>query len=202
VQKAVAVAEEALGTAAEVRRDPRAYVGDVKCSNLTVPVTLDNSRSSEAVTFHVLADPTGDFEFFQETVQVPAGEIRIVTVGIAVEDTSLSVWVIENPVDTEWERYLVDALLTVDCSEDDDPHDAQARIGGVDCASMTVDVTLDNSRSESPNTYDVITTKAVRVTPTDRRSAWWPVSRGSLRWPSQRTPRCWSRSAAMASQTI
>ncbi len=39
-------------------------------------------------------------------------------------------------------------FLAVDCTDDDDPHDPQARIGGLDCAHMTVDVTLDNSRSE------------------------------------------------------
>ena len=47
------VEEGTLAAAAEDARDPRASIGDIDCTNLTVPVTLDNSRSAEALTYRV-----------------------------------------------------------------------------------------------------------------------------------------------------
>ncbi len=82
------VVEGTLAAAAEDARDPRASIGDIDCTNLTVPVTLDNSRSTEAVIYRILAgdawlttEPT-----FEETVQVAAGAIQIVDVPVT-EDT-------------------------------------------------------------------------------------------------------------------
>ena len=40
--------------------DPRAYVGDVNCNDPTVPLTLDNSRSTEAVFLQVLVEADGE----------------------------------------------------------------------------------------------------------------------------------------------
>ncbi|MFZ0141832.1 MAG: hypothetical protein WAL70_12170, partial [Aeromicrobium sp.] len=50
-------------------------------------------------------------------------------------------------------RVLAFAILTVDCTDDNKAHDPQARIGGLDCAQRTLDVTLDNSRSEDQTIY-------------------------------------------------
>ena len=153
---------ETLATAAEDRRDPRASIGDVNCTNLTVPVMLDNSRSTEAVAYGFWAeelDDDGDF-IDGDTLQVPAGASRIVNVPVT-EDTRVGVYVYDDgrsDVGSGWYLFLTSAYLAVDCTADDDPHDPQARIGDVDCAAMTVDVTLDNSRSEDETTYVVTAT--------------------------------------------
>jgi hypothetical protein len=149
------VEEGPLAAAAEQVRDPRASIGDVDCTNLTVPVTLDNSRSTEPVVYEILAgralgDPT-----FEETIRGATGAIRIMNVPVS-EDTRVSVLVYEQPgVAILEDHVLAFATLTVDCNDDDDAHDPQASIGGVDCASLTAEVTLDNSRSEDETIYIV-----------------------------------------------
>jgi hypothetical protein len=150
--------------AAEDGRDPRATIGDINCTNLTVPVTLDNSRSTEAVLYEVGALGGFDLEttIFEETVRVPARASRLVDVPVT-EDTFVMVDVFEKPLFSTLAR----AFVMVDCAADDDPEDPQARIGGVDCARMAVDVTLDNSRSEIEITYIVTLSLAIEDEPFD-----------------------------------
>lgn len=151
------VVEGTLAAAAEDARDPRASIGDVDCTNLTVPVTLDNSRSTETVTYRVLAGEAwldeGGYSF-EDTVQVSAGAIQTVVVPVT-EDSVVEVLALDVPAGAEWGPMLADSFLEVDCADDDDAQDPQARIGSLDCAQMTVDVTLDNSRSEVEMTYVV-----------------------------------------------
>ena len=138
------VAEEALVAAAEELHFPRASIGDVNCTNLTVPVTLDNSASTVAVTYTYVAGDEGS------EVVVPAGAIRIVNLPVT-EDSQVRVRVEWVPLDF----VFATALLTVDCTDDEVPYDPRAGIGAVDCAQMLVDVTLDNSRSEVEVMYQV-----------------------------------------------
>jgi hypothetical protein len=148
------VEEGTLAAAAEDVRDPRASIGDVDCTNLKVPVTLDNSRSTEAVAYLILAgDAAGDGPTFEETVPGAAGEIRIMNLSVT-EDTLFAVYVYEpSGEDYLSDRILAFAVVSVDCTADDDAHDPQARIGGLDCVHLTLDVTLDNSRSEDETSY-------------------------------------------------
>jgi hypothetical protein len=147
-------AEKTLAATA-ARREPRASIGDVNCNGPTVPVTLDNSLSTEAVRYGVIGtyiDEEEDSEpHFENSVRVSAGSIRIVNVP-ATEDTQISVVVYE---DSELGSFLTSAVLRIDCIASGHPHDPQATIGRVDCASMTVDVTLDNKRSEDETVYTV-----------------------------------------------
>ena len=85
--------------------------------------------------------------------QLSAGAVQIVNVPVT-EDTEvfLAVWDQGGGVFDEGST-LAFAVITIDCTADGDPHDPQARIGGVDCAQMAVDVTLDNGRSEDETTY-------------------------------------------------
>ena len=139
------VAAETLA-AAEPVLDPHASIGEVSCTTLTVPVTLDNySVSGEAVTFRVRALRNGQ-DFFLETVEVPAFASRIVNVPVT-EETYISVTV-------HADFLLTSATFPVDCSDDEIRIDPQARIGELgDC--LSVDVTLDNSRSEDEVQYRV-----------------------------------------------
>jgi hypothetical protein len=148
------VVEGPLAAAAEDVRDPRASIGDINCTNLTVPVTLDNSRSTKAALYEIFAgDADGDEPTLEKTVAGPAGAIQIIDVAIT-EDTQFALSVYDRSQGDDLEdRILTFALLAVDCSVDDDSHHPQARIGGLDCASMTIDATLDNSRSEDETTY-------------------------------------------------
>jgi hypothetical protein len=174
------VEEGTLAAAAEEVRDPRASIGDVDCTNRTVPVTLDNSRSTEPLVFEVFA---GDFEedepTFEETVPVATGALQIMNVPVT-EDTQFAVFVHEQPgVDYLPGRTLAFALLAVDCSPDEDPHHPEARIGGVDCDSMTVDVTLDNSRSEDETTYIVTASTSAYEEPAYERA--YSVTSGDVK---------------------
>jgi hypothetical protein len=146
--------EGTLAAAAGDARDPRASIGDINCTNLTVPVTLDNSRSTEAVIYRVTLDDWGDVPLFDKEVQVPGGATRIVTVPVS-ENADVAVFVGE-PRRENFEPgvLLTFSYLPVDCT-DDDPHNARATVGEVDCASMTVPLMLDNSRSEDEATYAV-----------------------------------------------
>jgi hypothetical protein len=146
--------EGTLAAAAGDARNPRASIGDIDCTNLTVPVTLDNSGSTEDVSYLILAgDADGDGPTFEKTVPGPAGEIRVTNVSVT-EDTRFAVYVYElSGNEYVYDRILAFAVVTVDCTADNDAHDPQARIGGLDCTQKTVDVTLDNSRSEDATTY-------------------------------------------------
>jgi len=138
------LSEETLAAAAEVVRIPRASVGEVNCTNLTVPVTLDNSASTEAVTYLVFSQPrTIVGPDFEEAVPVPAGAIRIVNAPV-IEDSQadVRVYVTERP---DHPLTLTDVM--VDCTDDEIPFDPTARIG-LNCAQMALNMTLDNSRSE------------------------------------------------------
>lgn len=151
------VVEGTLAAAAEDARDPRASIGDIDCTNLTVRVTLDNSRSTETVTYRVLAGEAwldeGGYSF-EDSVQVSAGAIQTVVVPVT-EDSVVEVLALDVPAGVKWGPLLANSFLGVDCADDAEPQDPQARIGSVDCAQMTVDVTLDNSRSEDEMTYIV-----------------------------------------------
>ena len=165
--KAAPVEEGTLAAAAEDARDPRASIGDINCTNLTVPVTLDNSRSTETVTYRILAGEAWLDEgySFEDTVQVSAGAIQTVNVPVT-EDTFVEVLALDLPAGDEWGGpMLADSFLEIDCTDDDDPQDPQARIGSVDCERMTVDVTLDNSRSEVEMTYIVTVSLAYEDEP-------------------------------------
>ncbi len=74
-------------------RDPRAYVGDVNCNDLTVPLTLDNSRSTETVFLQVLVEADGEEIPLDAPSQLSAGAVQIVNVPVT-EDTEvfLAVW--------------------------------------------------------------------------------------------------------------
>ncbi len=159
------VVEGSLAAVAENARDPRASIGDIDCTNGTVPVTLDNSRSTETVFYQVLAaDAFADESenTFEDTIEVSAGDIQVVAVPVT-EDTVVEVYV--AALDDDWSATLADAFLTVDCTDDDDPFDPKAKVGGVDCGHMTVDVTLDNSRSEQEVEFVVTMSLAVEDDP-------------------------------------
>jgi hypothetical protein len=164
---------------ADEARDPRASIGDVNCENLTVPVTLDNSLSSPAVTYEVFAgDGFPDDHTFEEAVRVAPGGVRTVPVPVR-EDTLVPILVTDqvrsDPGSAHF-WFLTSGLLVADCTADGDPHDPQARIGGVECAQMTVDVTLDNSRSAEEVTYAVTARLTDEDEPTSEQTHAVPAS--------------------------
>jgi hypothetical protein len=59
--------------------DPRASIGDLTCEDLTVPVTLDNSRSLGVYEFVVVAFADEGYEnedfYYQETFALAAGRL-------------------------------------------------------------------------------------------------------------------------------
>ena len=87
-------------------------------------MTLDNSRSNEAVTYVIRAsDSNGEGPAFEKTIQVPAGAIQTVTVPVT-EDTLFVVEGSESPADDFLPgAILAFAVLAIDCIDDDDLHD-------------------------------------------------------------------------------
>ena len=137
----------------EIWRDPRASVGDVNCSDLTVPLTLDNSRSAVSVLYGWDDGSGGDSEHGFEP-SVAAGATMIVHVAV-VEDTTITISAGAHGLHIRDFRPLTRATMIVDCTVDDVANDPLASISDVNCSTRTVAVTLDNSRSISDATYRI-----------------------------------------------
>jgi LPXTG-motif cell wall-anchored protein len=176
IEQAPALAEETLAAAAEELIAPRASIGDVDCTNLTFPVTLDNSASTEALTYEYSAESSEGLE--EAEVAVPGGAIRIVNVPVT-EDTQVRVSVLVF-LEVGPNRFLTSAFLTVDCTDDEVPYDPRAGIGGVDCAKMNVDVTLDNSRSEVEAIYQVTWEKHISTGSAEQQDDNFIVAAGDV----------------------
>jgi hypothetical protein len=84
--------------------EPRASTGEVACRTLTVPVTLDNRRSSSTTTFGIAVveedvfDEEGYVEtvVYEETVNLPPGVKQVVSVPVANQSVPV-VAVTEGP---------------------------------------------------------------------------------------------------------
>jgi LPXTG-motif cell wall-anchored protein len=127
---------------AEPVLDPRASIGDVNCADLTIPITLDNGRSTGAYGFvtaaYVYEDYENETSYFRETLEVAAGATQVVQIPVAEA----------NMVTIEVE-HLAFGVLDVSCGE----NDPRAGIGDPDCSSFTIPITLDNSGSPSGTTF-------------------------------------------------
>jgi LPXTG-motif cell wall-anchored protein len=124
---------------AEPFLDPRASIGTLNCADLTIPVTLDNSRSTGAYGFVVTAfdDYFFDVWYYRQTFVVAAGATQVIQVPVAdVQFVSIEV------------SAGASASLEVTCG--DEP---RASIGDTDCSTFTVPITLDNSRSPRETTF-------------------------------------------------
>jgi LPXTG-motif cell wall-anchored protein len=155
-ENAAPVAVVAAAPAAPATHDPRASIGNVACPGRTVAVTLDNTRSTDATTFAVMArDDFQEQPTYDHTFTVAAGE-RLVVVVPLVEDVPQDVEVSDTRAgDTGTELPLAAALLTANCSPNGGPRDPRASIGNVDCEILTVPVMLDNTRSTTSMTFQV-----------------------------------------------
>ncbi|MEP6762388.1 MAG: LPXTG cell wall anchor domain-containing protein [Sporichthyaceae bacterium] len=134
--------------------DPRASIGDLDCTDLTVPVTLDNSRSQDALVFVVRAEIIYQFVLPLETREVAAGAVDIFRVPVAAaEDAQLRIDV--SLVTPDGPRATW-ALLPVDCSPNtSNTTGPRASIADMDCGTLTVPVTLDNTRWFAETTFYV-----------------------------------------------
>ena len=135
---------------AEPVLDPRGSIGDLNCADLTIPVTVDNARSTGAVGFRVGVSE-GEENFFSEEVEVAAGAsavIRVLVTDGSFVRISASVF---DPTNENLSRAVAISSLKVICSGDE----PRANVGDVNCSTLTVPVTLDNSRSQSETSFRV-----------------------------------------------
>ena len=147
---------------------------------MTVDVIMDNSRSEDETKYSVSATAFEDKPIYKQTFTLSAGDVRTVLVRVG-ENSTVMVSVGDEDVlqETEGqEGQLVDELFRVDCTSGDGP---LATVGEVTCTSLTVPVTLDNSRSSPPRS----STSTVQGRRRDRQSS----SRArSFRRPADSTP--------------
>ncbi|WP_091755876.1 hypothetical protein [Pedococcus cremeus] len=146
--------------------DLRASVGDFDCGSLTVPVTLDNSRSSSAEAFFlwvtylfidhwVAAEPP--------QVVVPAHTVRTVEVAIR-DNTVTTVMVTSAPESNYPEAVLTTSPKGPVCGTL--PSKAKVSLGQLNCVTGTVVVTVDNGHTTLPpraNSFEVSSTEYPRV---------------------------------------
>jgi LPXTG-motif cell wall-anchored protein len=95
--------------------EPRASIGEVNCANLTVPLTLDNSRSSVERSFFVMAEQISGLELeppYQNTFAVAGGAERVVRVPIP-NNAEVSLFVEDDSVGDPFT--VADETFQVDC---------------------------------------------------------------------------------------
>jgi LPXTG-motif cell wall-anchored protein len=124
--------------------NPLASIGDLNCADLTVPVTVDNSRSTGPVLITV--DYSG-----LEAFELAAGATQVVPVSVSGGSVYIQV-LAQDPSSDEWGSFSVLAFGTVSADQcaTEGP---RARIGEVNCSAFTVPITLDNSRSVSETAF-------------------------------------------------
>jgi len=127
-----------------------AVIGAVTCNDSpTVPVTLQNTASSEPVVFFVEGWVSGaNTRLFAKATSVPAGEGREVAMPVR-DHQQLSVRVYKGPLDAdgEPERFLAMSEIDVACTPAP-VFKADATVGKVRCSDHTLPVKLDNRGSE------------------------------------------------------
>ena len=136
-------------------REPRATIGQLDCVQLTVIVTMDNTRSTEAVKFEVQYN-TFDDEAFIENFQVDAGASLVEPIPVP-DHTSLWLLVADDDLynSSEGEEgILAEAEFRISCKPD--ARGAFATIGELDCSALVIPVTLDNSRATAATKFLVI----------------------------------------------
>ena len=138
---------------AEPVLDPWASIGDLDCADLTIPVTLDNSRSTGTVAFVVLAAEDVNAEeveaLYEETFVLAAGAREVVRVPVA-DGIQVGIDVRAfDPSNVGLNEGMAFSFMRVICMVDE----PRASIGDVDCSAFTVPVTLDNRRSLSETTF-------------------------------------------------
>jgi hypothetical protein len=130
---------------------PRATIGDVNCSDLTIPVTLDNSRALTATTFGVFAMGLFAEPSFEKSFELPAGGTQVVHIAWT-EDFGVDVGVVWQQ--TRWEfPMLAGKGLDIDCVADHGL--TSASVGDFDCSTRTIPVTIDNSEVLNRKVFEV-----------------------------------------------
>jgi hypothetical protein len=133
--------------------DPRAFIGDLDCADLTIPVTLDNTRSTGPVAFYLFADPDPSTEesYFESTELLSAGAIKAIQIPVIDGKSAYMEISASDPSDEYSYVELVALWRDVQCAGDR----PRISIGDVDCSTLTVPVTLDNSRSITHTSFVV-----------------------------------------------
>ena len=140
--------DSSRGSCGSFSFDPRATVGTFDCAALSVPITLDNSRSTVAVTFRVIwtgragNDARDDWTF----VDLAPGRVKTIAIALATNAVNSVAVKAFGPEDLD--------LVTADKTCGYNP---TASVAPLDCGSLTTSVTLDNS------TVPVSTLFSVRV---------------------------------------
>ena len=162
----------------------KAAIDDVDCTDpITLPVTLDNTASTEAVVFIIEGREYDGTHGFDKTIPVPAGATQKVPIPVR-EHRQVLVYVSQGPRDADGEpaRSLVSDEIDVACTPAP-IYKPDAIVGAVRCADRTLPVTLDNRRSNIVAEFWVYGTdygerefdRRYRVPPGKRKVVYVPV---------------------------
>jgi hypothetical protein len=123
-------------------------LGVVNCGTLTIPLTLDNSRSADMTRFDVnlWGEPT-----FAQSFPVAAGSSKLVTIPLA--DHQSYGLVVSDPEAAYGSQALFEDDIFVSCQPNE--RGALASIGEVACSDVSVDIILDNTRAAEATTFRV-----------------------------------------------
>lgn len=127
--------------------DPQAAIGPFDCAASSIPVMLDNSRSTIAVSFEVVhraVASTGATRAEYSVIDVPGGKVRNTGVAQWANATNTVTVTAMGP---EW-RELASGEATCGYSP-------TASVGSLDCGSLSGDVTLDNTSVPVPTVFTV-----------------------------------------------
>lgn len=141
-----------VGSCGSFAFDPRATIDTMDCDALAADVTLDNSRSSQSVTFRLVRGSrslSGLVYDFPLTEVLPAGESKSVQLPLTANAAN-SVWVgVQGP---SGEQLTLANTVNHVCGAS-----PVVSIGELDCGSLSTNVTLDNSRMPAATVFFVST---------------------------------------------
>ena len=143
----VAVVDETVAASARpvfCGEKPRVTIGAFDCSTLQAPVTLDNRTGATPFLFSVQwYFSNTDFER-NESYTVEAGAVRVVMVPL-VDNAWTAIWVREgfDVPPTPLDQFVVTTRGLCGL----EPGPARVTVGGVDCATKTIGVTIDTRQT-------------------------------------------------------
>ena len=165
-----------------------ASIGQLDCSTLSVPITLDNTAGL-ATRFFVVESREQASNGERKEVMLAEGEHR--SLDLTVRDHRDTTIYVSDELS---EESLATTEIDVDCSARP-AFDARVTLQQVRCSDHTLPVMLDNTRSEIPAEFFLESSdgaagtfrfeKKYRVAPGDRKVAHVPVGSDSIEFNAQ-----------------
>jgi hypothetical protein len=154
VDSTIASVTEKSGACGVFTVDPRATIDTFDCGELTVLITLDNSRSTEALYYGLSRTATGglDPRTYRTVIDVAAGQVRTVVLPLLDDAVNAVSVAASGP------SFSFPATAEGTCG-----YLRHAAVDVPDCGSLTATVTLDNTAVPVGTTYTVEVGDGLRI---------------------------------------